>query len=87
MADGQAIQSVLVGSPFGHELVHEGNEAGVVGRFEKVHEFVDDEVFEALGGLFGEVGVETDGAGVVIATAPLGFHLLDEDPFHLYAYA
>jgi hypothetical protein len=34
-----------------------------VGGFEQVHEFVNHEVFEALGGLFGEVGVEADAVG------------------------
>lgn len=60
MADGQAVEGLLVGAPFGVVLVHEGLEAGVVGGFEQVDQFVDDDVFEALGGLFGEVGVETD---------------------------
>ena len=48
---------------------------------------MDDEIFEALRWFFGEVGVETDGAGVVVATAPLGFHPLDVAAFRLHAKA
>lgn len=57
-----------MGLPLGHELVHEGDEAGVVRGLQKVHQFVDDEVFKTLGRFLGEVGVEADGAGVVVAT-------------------
>jgi hypothetical protein len=63
VADGQAVQSVPVGAPFGEVLVHEGLEAGVVRGFQKVHELVDHDVFEALGRLFGEIGVEADAVG------------------------
>jgi hypothetical protein len=44
--DGQALQGLAVGLPFGHELVHEGDEAGVVRGFKEMDHFVDDEVFE-----------------------------------------
>jgi len=58
---GQVVERLLVEPPFGHVLVHEGYEAGVVGRAPRgVDQFVDDEIFEALGRLLGEVGVEAD---------------------------
>jgi hypothetical protein len=63
MSHGQAVEGLLVGTPFRVVLVHEGLEAGIVGGFEQVYQFVDDEIFEALGGLLGEVGIEADAVG------------------------
>ena len=51
---------MLVGAPFGVALVHEGLKADVVGWFGQVHVLVDDDVFDALRWLFGEVSVEAD---------------------------
>lgn len=34
-------------------MVHEGDEAGVVGGFEEMHHFVDDDVFETLARFLG----------------------------------
>ena len=79
MPDGQAVDGLAVGLPLGHELVHERDEAGVVGRLQQVREFVDDDIFETLAGFLGEVGVEADAVGVRIAPTPLGFHALHED--------
>ncbi len=40
--------------PCGHECVHQRDEAGVVGRLQQVHQFVDNKVFEALDWLLGQ---------------------------------
>ena len=87
MPDRQAIERVLERTPLRHVLVHQRDEAGVVGGFEDVNQFVNDEVFEAFEGLFREVGVEAYRPCVVIAAPPLGFHALDEDSLHLHAEA
>jgi len=63
VAHWQPVEGLLVGAPFWEVLVHESLEAGVVGCFQQVHELVDYDVFEALGGLFGELGVEANAVG------------------------
>ena len=83
MAHGQAIQSFALGSPGEDEKVHEAGEAAVVGGFEQVGHFVDDDVFEAFAGFAGEIGIEANGTGFGIATAPPGFHSPDEKAVHL----
>jgi hypothetical protein len=50
LAHGEAVDGLTVGLPFGHVLVHEGDEAGFVGGLQEVGQFVDDEVLEARGG-------------------------------------
>lgn len=77
-ADRQLVELVAVELPAGHEVVHQGGEAGVVGGLEEVGEFVDDDVFEAFRGFFGEVGGEADVARGRVAASPAGFHPLDE---------
>lgn len=39
---------------------------------------MDDDVFEEVFGFGDELGVEADVAGFVVATAPFGFHALEE---------
>lgn len=79
MPDRQAVEGGAVVGPGGEVVVHEGVEALVVAGFEEVDEFVDEDVFETGGGLFGEFGVEADGAAGGGATAPAGFHMADGD--------
>jgi hypothetical protein len=74
MAHGKAIQGLAVESPGWHEVVHEGDEAGVVCGFKKVDHFMRDDVFEAFARFAGEIGVEADAGGGGAATAPFGFH-------------
>ena len=59
----QAVEGVSVRTPLRQVLIHQGLESCVVGGFQQVHELVDDDVFEALGGFFGEIGIETDAVG------------------------
>ena len=56
----QAIEHVPVELPLGHESIHQRDEAGVVRRLQQVDHLVDDDVFEALARLLGEIGVEAD---------------------------
>ena len=48
-------------------------------RFQQVNHLVQDDIFEALFRLLGELGVQANGAGGRIAAAPLGLHLLYEE--------
>ena len=53
----QAIESSSAFLPAGHEAIQKGAEAFVVGWFQQMDHFVDNDVFEALAGFFGEFGV------------------------------
>ena len=53
MSQWQSIQRLAMHWPLGEEVVHEGDEAGVVGGFEEMHHFMDDDVFEALARFLG----------------------------------
>ena len=69
--------------PLGHVVVHQGDEASVVGRFQEVHEFVNQDVLEALWGLLGQLGVEADRVGRGVAAPPFSLHPTDEEALHL----
>lgn len=77
MAEGKAVQSVFEHSPVGHELIHVGDEAGVVVRLEEMNEFVHHHILQTGLGLFGEFEIEPDAARFNIAGAPSSFHLFD----------
>ena len=87
LTHGKAVEGFPVGAPLGVVLVHQGLEASIVGGFQEMHQLVNNDVFEALGGLFGEVGIEADAVSRRIATAPLGLHALDEDFIHFHIEA
>lgn len=86
MGEGNAVEFIAVVAPVGHEVVHQGVEAGVMAGFEQVCQFMNNDVFKALARLFGKVAVEADTAGAGIATAPFGLHALHVDFFHLHAH-
>ena len=67
-------------SPVRHELIHQINEAGIVRRLQQVHEFVDDDVLEALLGLLCQFSIEPNRAPDGVAASPLGLHPLHKDP-------
>jgi hypothetical protein len=47
-------------APVGHEAVHQGDEAVVVGGLQQVGHFVHRDVFQALPWLPGQIGIEPD---------------------------
>ena len=51
MGEGGAVEVGAEEGPVGEAVVHEGAEAVGVVAFEEVDEFVDEDVFEADGGL------------------------------------
>jgi hypothetical protein len=77
---GQPVEGVAVGLPLEHELIHQRHKAGVVRRFEQVNHLVDDNIFKTFHGLSREIGIQSNGASVVIAAAPFRLHSLDEGP-------
>ena len=82
----QPVQLASVEFPFGHEAVHERQEAGVVRGLQQVGHFVYHDVLQAFRRLFGEFGIEADAPGGGAAAAPFGLHPLHEDPPHPDAY-
>lgn len=52
------------------------DEAFAVGRLDQVRHFVDDDVFKQVFRFFHQLCIQADVTGLVIATAPLGFHTL-----------
>src|SRR5438093_8192850 len=76
VTDGEAIQSLPTEFPLRHESVHERDEAGVVGRLQQMNQFVENNVFQTLGWLLGELSVEANRACLVVAAPPLGLHPL-----------
>lgn len=66
-------------------FIEEALKAFVVGRFQQVKHFVDDDIFEALAGFFSEFGVYANRASGRAATSPFGFHPLNEEAGDLNA--
>ena len=56
MPHREAIQRFAMKPPSGHEAVHQGDEAGVVGGFQQVGHFMRHDVFEALPRFPGQIG-------------------------------
>jgi hypothetical protein len=44
------------------QLVHDGDEVGIVGRFQHVNHLVDHDVFQAFAWFLREIGVQSDAA-------------------------
>src|SRR5438128_2333430 len=63
--------------PLRQVFVHNRDESVIMMPLDEMHEFVDDDIFEALYWLFGEFKVQPDATGVSVACAPLGFHSFD----------
>ena len=59
----KAIQPFTVKPPIGHKEVHQGDEAAVVGGFEQMGHFMNDDVFEVFAGFFGQIAIEPDACG------------------------
>ena len=56
-----------------------------MGWFQEVEHFVNDDVFEALAGFLGEVGVEANAVSTWGAAPPFRFHLLHIESRNLHA--
>ena len=54
-----------------------GLETGAVAAFEHVNELVDEDVFEQVGRLLGQLQVEPDAPSLGIARPPPGLHSFD----------
>ena len=85
MPHGQAVQSLPVELPPGHEAIHQRHEPRVVGGLNQVDQFMRDDVFQALFRLLGEFRVETNRARTRVTASPLSLHLLYKHAFHAHA--
>ena len=71
--------------PLRQEAIHQGDEPNVVRRLQQMNQLVNDKIFQTLARLLGEVGVQSDCVGAVIAATPLGFHALHKKPMNLHS--
>jgi len=63
-----AVQERPLFAPPGQVLVHEAGETVRVVALQEMHQLMNDDVFQAFLGLFGQFGIEADGAGPGVAT-------------------
>ena len=59
-------------------LVKDGGKAVIVGGFQQVGHFMDNDVLKQVLGLFYQFRVQADMPRPGVATAPFGFHALQE---------
>ena len=79
MPYGKIVQLIPIVLPLGHEQIHHQHKTSVVAGLDQVREFMHHDVLQALRRLFGQIGVQANGAAGGVAAAPLGFHALHED--------
>lgn len=80
MPKRSAVKLVADVTPVRHELVHrQGDEVGIVGRFEQVHQLMDDNVFKTLWRLLAKLGVQADGSPARRTTPPTRLHPSNND--------
>ena len=60
VGEGGVVELAAELPPVGEVAVHQGGEAVVVVALQEVHQLVDDDVFEAVLGLFGQLQVEPE---------------------------
>ena len=60
-------------------LIHDGDEALIMTPFYNMGHLMNNDVFEALAGLLGELRVEADAPPPGGAAAPLRLHSLDKE--------
>ena len=77
VSNWQPVETLAAVFPVGKVTCHKGLKAFVMSWFENMNQFMDDYVFETLLGLFGQVGVEANCAGLRVAASPAGFHAAD----------
>lgn len=86
MSHGQSVQHIPAKLPLGHELIHQGHEAGIVRWFNQVNHFVNDYVFKTLPRLLGEVSIQANCAGGMIAASPFCFHSPHKKSLHFHLH-
>jgi hypothetical protein len=72
--------------PLGHVLCHQFDESFVMGRFQQMHQFMDNYVFQTLPWLFGKVGVQKNSLGRWVAATPFGLHAAHRDTVGFHPY-
>ena len=74
MSQWRLIKAISGNTPCGQTTLKDGLELLVVVPFDQVYQFVHNNVLQALGRLFGELQIEPDAFGFLLATSPLRFH-------------
>jgi hypothetical protein len=64
-------------TPLRQVPVHDRNEVIVMISFDEVHEFVNNDIFEALYRLLSEFEIQPDATSFDATGSPFGFHFLD----------
>jgi hypothetical protein len=77
-AQGKLVQFCPRLTPAGVELLKQGDETLIMGGFEQVEHFMNNDVLKQVTGLFYQFGVEPDMATLGVATTPSGFHALQK---------
>ena len=60
MTNRQLIQLRPESTPFGHESIHQRDEAGVVRWLQQVNHFMHDDVFQAFAGFLRQIGIQSE---------------------------
>jgi len=82
VCQGHAVEQLPSLAPVGQQPVHIGLEAVVVVAFQQVHQFVHQNVLQALRWFLGQFQIQPDAAGLSVAAAPFGFHLFHPPVCH-----
>jgi hypothetical protein len=73
----ESVQYILPDSPVGEVFIHPGFEIVIVVFFQEMHQFMDENIFQAILRFLGQFQIAPDALGKDVASSPLGFHLLD----------
>lgn len=70
------IQLFLVTSPHGHVPVHQRRKPVIMQPLQQVHQFMGDDVLQAMGRFLDQFQVQPDATSLNVACPPFGFHPL-----------
>jgi len=82
MSRWKTVKQIPCGPPVWHKAIHLIDELRPVGRFKQMNHLMQDDVVQTLLGLFGQFGVQADGADTWVAASPFRFHMLHVEPAH-----
>jgi len=77
VGQGFGVQDSSARLPMGQVPVHDRDKLVAVVTLQKVRQFMDDDVFETLRGLFRQFKIQPDALRFDVAGAPLCLHFLD----------
>lgn len=80
------IQLVLERSPTWQKGIQQSFEAVIMGGFQQMEHFMNNDVLQEFRGFLGQFGIEADIAGNRVAASPSGLHPLDEKTVHAHPH-